>query len=280
MKNILVRSLSGLVFVALVLTPLLLEHYFLAVCVYFGFIFLGVLEFYQLFKNHDRVNINALFNALFALLVCVLLLISIHFSETFLLGLTVLISSFLVLLLIELWREKKDPLLNISISVFGFLYACSPLLLLVISIDVGNETIPALFYVGMFSLIWTNDTFAFLVGKFFGKTPLFERISPKKTWEGTLGGVFVSFLLGFFMGTYFFPGFLYFWLGATAIIVFCAIFGDLLESLFKRSLNIKDSGTIMPGHGGILDRLDATLYTIPFFLLYFLLTQTNYFYLN
>jgi phosphatidate cytidylyltransferase len=119
--------------------------------------------------------------------------------------------------------------------------------------------------IGMFLLIWTNDTFAYLSGRFFGRTKLFERISPKKTWEGTIGGIFftigVAYLISLWCNDYS----LSFWIIAALIIAPCSIFGDLLESLFKRSLNIKDSGNILPGHGGILDRFDAALFAIPFF---------------
>jgi phosphatidate cytidylyltransferase len=120
--------------------------------------------------------------------------------------------------------------------------------------------------IGMFLLIWTNDSFAFLTGKFFGKTKLFERISPKKTWEGTIGGglltILVAALLAFFYND---KQDLIFWIGAAIIVVPCSVLGDLLESLFKRNLNLKDSGTILPGHGGILDRFDAALFTVPFY---------------
>jgi phosphatidate cytidylyltransferase len=117
----------------------------------------------------------------------------------------------------------------------------------------------------MFLLIWTNDTFAYFSGRAFGKRKLFERISPKKTWEGTIGGILFTLLLGFIIGAYINKGEVLFWMVSALIIAPGAIFGDLLESLFKRSLNIKDSGKILPGHGGVLDRFDAALFTIPFF---------------
>jgi len=99
----------------------------------------------------------------------------------------------------------------------------------------------------------------------FGKTKLFERISPKKTWEGTIGGIFLTLGIGVLIAYYDQNQGIVFWGIASLLIAPCAIFGDLLESLFKRSLNIKDSGSILPGHGGILDRFDAALFTIPFF---------------
>jgi phosphatidate cytidylyltransferase len=112
--------------------------------------------------------------------------------------------------------------------------------------------------------IWINDTMAYIVGSLIGKTPL-TSWSPKKTWEGTIGGVIFTLIVGYIIGAFINRGEEFFWIVSAVIIAPCAIYGDLLESLFKRSLNIKDSGNILPGHGGILDRFDAVLFTIPFF---------------
>jgi phosphatidate cytidylyltransferase len=101
--------------------------------------------------------------------------------------------------------------------------------------------------------------------KLWGKTKLFERISPKKTWEGTIGGLLMTILAGYIIGTFVNTDRTLFWVVSAVIIAPCAVYGDLLESLFKRSLEIKDSGNILPGHGGILDRFDAALFAIPFF---------------
>ena len=119
---------------------------------------------------------------------------------------------------------------------------------------------------GMFILIWMNDTFAYLSGRFFGKTKLIERISPNKTWEGTIGGVLFTIAAGVAIGLLFDKEQVLFWVISAAIIAPAAGVGDLLESLFKRNMNVKDSGNILPGHGGILDRFDATLFASPFFI--------------
>jgi phosphatidate cytidylyltransferase len=97
-----------------------------------------------------------------------------------------------------------------------------------------------------------------------GKTKLIERISPNKTWEGTIGGIVMTILAGALIG-YFADAYLY-WTVAAGIIASTSTLGDLIESMMKRSLNVKDSGNLLPGHGGILDRFDATLFTVPFFL--------------
>jgi phosphatidate cytidylyltransferase len=128
--------------------------------------------------------------------------------------------------------------------------------------------------VGSFILIWTNDTFAYIVGKTMGRTKLFERISPKKTIEGFLGGMIFT-IIGAYILTQFdvfitpvFNSFLT-WIGAAVILVIFGTLGDLVESQLKRKAGVKDSGNIMPGHGGILDRLDSIIFAIPFLFLYY-----------
>jgi len=153
--------------------------------------------------------------------------------------------------------------MNIGTQLLGLVYVVFPFMLIIElrmnAIDAGNLLI------GMFVLIWSNDTFAYLSGRFFGKTKLFERISPKKTWEGLIGGMFLTLIIAFLIGTLDEQRGVTFWLVAAFIIVPGAIFGDLIESMFKRSLNIKDSGNLLPGHGGILDRFDAAIFSIPLF---------------
>lgn len=117
-------------------------------------------------------------------------------------------------------------------------------------------------------LIWTNDSFAFLVGKNFGKHKLFEAVSPKKTIEGFLGGLFFAVLLAFFIGKYTNQFSILNWIIIAIIVVVFGSLGDLVESKFKRQANIKDSGKIMPGHGGLLDRLDSLFFLAPFVYLY------------
>lgn len=117
-------------------------------------------------------------------------------------------------------------------------------------------------------LIWTNDSFAYLTGKNFGKRKLFERVSPKKTIEGFIGGLIFSVLLGIVIGIYFHTFGILHWIIIALLVSILGTLGDLIESKFKRQANIKDSGNIMPGHGGILDRLDSFIFITPFIYLY------------
>jgi len=279
MKNILVRSLSGAVFVGLILIPLFVHSSILLYGVYFTLLFLSLVEYNRLFSDHPFISIDWRLNTFFSLSISLLIYISL--LRLSLLFFLVSICLFFIWILLELWRKKEHPLLNISLSLFGFIYISIPFLLIMLSVHHSvlaplSEQAPFPFLAGMFFLIWTNDTFAFLCGRLLGKTPLFKRISPNKTWEGTLGGAFIASMLGCLFGLFFLNGqFFFFWSIASILIILGSIFGDLLESMFKRSLNKKDSGTLIPGHGGLLDRLDATLFTVPFFMLW-LVYYTHY----
>lgn len=127
--------------------------------------------------------------------------------------------------------------------------------------------------IGIFILIWTNDTFAYIVGKSIGKNKLFERISPKKTIEGFIGGLVFSILASVLIAKYFIGSSsnttLYIWIGIAVIASVFGTIGDLVESKFKRIANVKDSGNIMPGHGGVLDRLDSIIFVAPFVYLFY-----------
>jgi phosphatidate cytidylyltransferase len=131
-----------------------------------------------------------------------------------------------------------------------------------------HETYNPNILLGSFILIWVNDSFAYLVGKNFGKQKLFELISPKKTVEGFLGGLFFSCIASYFIATFTNTLSSTNWLILSIIISVFGTLGDLIESKFKRQAKVKDSGVIMPGHGGLLDRLDSIIFTAPFIYLF------------
>jgi len=124
--------------------------------------------------------------------------------------------------------------------------------------------------VSVFILIWTNDTFAYLVGKNFGKRKLLERISPKKTVEGFFGGLIASCAASFIIFNYLSDFDPLTWLGLACLTSFFGTIGDLVQSKFKRQAGVKDSGSLMPGHGGLYDRLDSIIYASPFIYAYLL----------
>lgn len=265
-----VRALTGIVFIGVIIGSLLWSVH--AVNVVFAiFLALGLHEFYKLFKQHERIEVSTSLGLGIGLTISALVIASFYQRIPFVLPMTAALPLIFTGLVSEIWRKKKEPILNSAIFVLGLIYVVLPFLMLMGLHSETSKHSPDSFPIvlGMFLLIWTNDTFAYLTGKFLGKTKLIERVSPNKTWEGTIGGVLFTLAVGATIG-YFNDNFI-FWIPAAAIIAPCAIIGDLFESVIKRNLGIKDSGNILPGHGGILDRFDATLIAVPFFFLWTLL---------
>lgn len=270
MSNLVVRSITGALFVVLILGSVFWNE-LIAFSVLTGFMILGLIEFYTLFKNNEQIDIRWEIPTFFSLLIYGLFAFAMfgHIPTVILIGVFPLL---FIYFLTELWRKKENPLINLSIGLFGMFYVGLPFFLmnLLNHFDQSlnwlhiNNSLPLL--AGLFIIVWTNDTFAYLTGRFLGKHKLFERISPKKTWEGTIGGVLFAIGAGLLIAFFTDQFDMLFWGIAAVLISLSSIFGDLLESLFKRSLKIKDSGTILPGHGGILDRFDAAIFAAPVFL--------------
>jgi phosphatidate cytidylyltransferase len=165
---------------------------------------------------------------------------------------------------IKLYRKTdKKPFTNIAFTFLGILYVAVPFSLLHV-VAFCKESYGFEVILGVFLINWANDTGAFFAGTKFGKTKLFKRISPKKTWEGFIGGMLLS--LAMTIGLIYYTEQFQFWqwLVIGTIVVVAGTYGDLVESLFKRSILIKDSGAALPGHGGFLDRFDALMYSLPF----------------
>lgn len=177
-----------------------------------------------------------------------------------------------LLLVLGLFKPGAAHFKDTGIYLLGLAYVVLPLASL---IAIGNQggaedKIPVL--LGVFLLFWTNDTGAYLAGKSFGKHPLFPSVSPKKTIEGLVGGILLTLAIGWLI-TLFNQSFsLTDWLIIAVIVSVFGTLGDLVESMWKRSLNLKDSGNIMPGHGGMLDRFDGIFIAAPviFFYLIFI----------
>lgn len=170
--------------------------------------------------------------------------------------------------------KKIDPVNYKLKSLSGLFYITLPIVLMIImrteNLREPNDNYLKILPCGIIFSIWINDTMAYIVGSFIGKNPL-SKISPKKTWEGTIGGIILCItvitLIGYFTKYYSLRDWIF-------ISLFCAVFGtlgDLLESKLKRTANVKDSGSLMPGHGGFLDRFDSLLVAIPFVFVYYFL---------
>ena len=261
MSNLAKRSITGLLFGIVVLGSILYGPY-TQISIFSLFMLLGLIEFYRLFDKHPIIRVSKEIGVFIGVFIFSLL-VGISLKVLPIISITIIFPLFFTLILNELWKKQENPIINISILVFGIIYIVIPFYL-TIDLNLRNTSYLPLI-VGMLLLIWTNDCFAFSTGRIIGKRKLFERISPNKTWEGAIGGIVFTLILGYIIGAYINKGEELFWMVSALIIAPCYIYGDLLESLFKRSLNIKDSGTILPGHGGILDRFDAALFAIPFF---------------
>ena len=169
-----------------------------------------------------------------------------------------------VIFFIKLYkRSDEKPFSNIAYTYLGIIYVAVPFSLLHI-IAFYNGTYNFEIVIGILCLTWASDTGGYFAGTHFGRTKLFERISPMKSWEGFLGGLIFAILIAYALSHFFSILPLWKWIGCGFITVIAGTYGDLVESLFKRSIKIKDSGTMLPGHGGFLDRFDAMLLSIPF----------------
>lgn len=270
LNNFLIRTLTGTVYVTLIVASILIHPLFFYI-VFAGFAIAGLIEFYNITKS-DKIKPH-FFTGLFITVVMFVFSANSAFNAISLEYLLILIPLSFSVFIFELFRNKQNPLQNIATTLLGLFYIALPLSLLVFipNISLENGVFKKGLLLGFFILIWTNDTFAYLIGVKFGKNKLFERVSPKKSWEGSFGGFLFSIIVAYILSLFFIDLNTMEWIGMAIIIVVFGSIGDLIESLFKRSLNIKDSGNILPGHGGILDRLDAVLIAAPFVFFYLLL---------
>ena len=282
MNNFRTRALTGAVFVA-VMVGCIWWSYWTMASLFLVISVLGLWEFYSLLEKnnfHPQKNtgiiICIVLNTYFVYLVSDNVLAAMLLSYTFWLFIPVT----MLIFFIELFRNKPFPFQNIGFTFLGLLYIQIPFLFLsslAIKSDVDikhfNEIFTPYIILGFFFLIWSNDTFAYLVGRAIGRTKLFERISPKKTWEGFVGGVICTQGIAYILSIYFTELAPIHWHVVALIVSVFGTLGDLVESMFKRSLGIKDSGNILPGHGGILDRFDGVLLSSPFVVTYLMMIR-------
>ncbi|MCI4442017.1 MAG: phosphatidate cytidylyltransferase [Lentimicrobium sp.] len=277
MNETLKRSISGAIYIILLLASILFstESFFIL----FGiFLLLAVVEFCYLIQLNKFVSL------------LIAIVIYLFFYETNLkkynlfsneVAYFATISALIVTLLVSIKGilflfDHKEVKTN-TVSKYSYLigYIILPFVFIT-KIPFGEKGYNPKIIISIFILIWTNDTFAFIVGKSIGKRKLFERVSPKKTIEGFIGGIVFSVLASYIISRYYFdPKESYFkksvviWMTIALIVSVFGTIGDLIESKFKRAAGVKDSGAIMPGHGGILDRLDSVIFVAPIIFLFY-----------
>ncbi|WP_328515238.1 phosphatidate cytidylyltransferase [Aquimarina spinulae] len=257
MKELLTRSLSGLLYVSILLLSICINRYtFIGIFLVFGVI--AIYEFQKLIYLRNK--------RLYVIFITLLAVLNIFQDKLYfylilpVLTLTIITELFLVkdlvtIRIIPMFEKRKY-----HTSIF---YLITSIVFLTLVPYYTGEYQPFII-AGAFLITWVNDTFAYLVGKNFGKHKLLERISPKKTIEGFIGGFVFSLLAGYLIAIFTNTLSIGIWLIISIIMSIFGTLGDLIQSKFKRQAGVKDSGTIMPGHGGIYDRLDSVIFASPF----------------
>ncbi|HMR15322.1 MAG TPA: phosphatidate cytidylyltransferase [Mariniflexile sp.] len=265
MKEMLVRSLSGLLYVMLLILCVYYEYLLIGLFFVFGMVCLA--EFKKLIQLRSNVP-YLIFIVLYGVFGYWQLILdsdrSIDKATQILMVLTIFVKLFLIK---DLFSEKTIPLFGTKRFLLTTFYISTAFIFLILIADYHDDYNPNIL-LGAFILVWVNDSFAYLIGKNFGKQKLFEKISPKKTVEGFLGGLFFSCIASYFIATFTHTLGFTAWLILSIIVSVFGTLGDLVESKFKRQANVKDSGVIMPGHGGLLDRLDSVIFAAPFIYLF------------
>ena len=273
-SNFIQRSLTGILFVASLVGCIYWNIYTFAFLM-LTVTFLAMMEYYKISTTNKIQPQKAL-----GIVIGILFFVTNTLVATGIIGqfvLVFIIPFLMSIFVIELFRKKEDPFTNIAHTILGIIYTAVPLSLVnyfVISTDIDHNIIykPQVL-LGFFFLIWTNDTGAYIVGVSIGKNRLFPRISPKKSWEGSIGGLIFSIGIANVISLFYTDLSQLSWIIMSIIIVVMGSFGDLIESLFKRSANIKDSGNILPGHGGILDRFDSMIYASPAIFIFLIILK-------
>lgn len=260
-KNLVQRTLSGIVYLVVILGALFAGK------VPFGIVFLlialmALYEFYGivLASGASPFIVPSLITGILLFVLAYLVAAEVLPFRF----LTLAIPLFLFLFLIALYSLRPEVIRNTAVSLLGLLYVIIPFASMnFLAFPGSNGNYSHRIILGILILVWLNDTGAYLVGISIGRHRLFERISPRKSWEGAIGGTLITLAASWWMSPLMGMLSREQWMVLALIVSIFGVFGDLTESLFKRSVNIKDSGTLIPGHGGVLDRMDSILFVMP-----------------
>ena len=275
MKNFIIRTITGIIFVAAIVASFLRPE---AMVLLFSIVTgLTIWEFTGLVNEREHVTVNRF--------ICTVAGVYFFYAMTYFcsdlyagVAKSVVFIPYLVtivyLLIAELYLKQDDPIQDWAYTMLSQMYIALPFSLLNVLAFTANGSgmvaFNTLLPLSVFVFLWVNDTGAYCVGSLLGRHKLFPRISPGKSWEGSIGGaVFVlaaAWAVSYFLDDVMLN--LYEWLGLGLVVVIFGTWGDLVESLFKRTLGVKDSGSILPGHGGMLDRFDSSLLAIPAAVIY------------
>ena len=275
MKNFIIRTITGIIFVAAIVASFLRPE---AMVLLFSIVTgLTIWEFTGLVNQRADVTVNRFISTVAG--VYLFYAMTYYCSDIYAgVAKSVVFIPYLVtivyLLVAELYLKQQDPIQDWAYTMLAQMYIALPFSLLnVLAFTATNNGLVAfnpILPLSLFVFLWVNDSGAYCVGSLIGKHKIFPRISPAKSWEGSIGGaVFVlaaAYAISYFIDQNMLT--MPEWLGLGLVVVVFGTWGDLVESLFKRTLGIKDSGDILPGHGGMLDRFDSSLLAIPAAVIY------------
>lgn len=272
LKNLITRTASGAMMAIVVICALIYSYQtyaLLLMAIAIG----GVSEFYRMSmaKGYEPQRIIGL-SAAFAI---VAFGYDFFFNES---ANNIVIALYLMLIIplmfvIELFKGGDRPFINIGSTILALLYVAVPMAMMMgVPLMISDGQWKPIVMILYMLIIWSNDTFAYLIGVPFGKHRLNERISPKKSWEGFFGGIVGAIAMSV-IAAYILDDNYLIWIGIGVITSVMGVMGDLVESMFKRTCGVKDSGNILPGHGGWLDRFDGLIFSAPFVLVYLILME-------
>lgn len=272
-RNLIVRTLTGIVFLLVMIGGITFSPLSMA-CLFTVITALAVHEFCEIVSERDDVEINPMICSVSgAYLFLAFFGYCSGLTPTPAVFIPYLISV-IYLLISELYLQRESPINNWAYTMMSQMYVALPFSMMPVLGFMNDPAHPQsihyrwIFPLAVFIFLWTSDTGAYCFGSLFGKHRLFERISPKKSWEGSIGGTVVSLLAALIVWYFDHSLNIPQWLGFALVVVIFGTWGDLVESLLKRQLGIKDSGNILPGHGGLLDRFDSSLLALPAVVIY------------
>ena len=271
-QNFIVRTITGVLFVAILVTCFFRAQ---SMVLLFALITgLTIWEYGRLVNEWDDIQVNRFISTVAG----VYFFLAMAGYCMGMASLTVFIPyliTIIYLIISELFTQAPNPINNWAYTMFSQLYIALPfstINLLAFQTSGGEQQYNALLPLSIFVFLWVNDSGAYCVGSLLGRHKLFPRVSPGKSWEGSVGGgllvLVAAAIIGWLTGGETHSLSIPVWMGLGLVVVVFGTLGDLVESLFKRTLGVKDSGNILPGHGGMLDRFDSSLMAIPAAVIY------------